>query len=301
MKLLILAIFVLWQPVWLLAGAGQSEKAPSRFASFDNHRVHYLSYGAGEDAVVFVHGGMGNLHRWQKQVPVFAGRTRLLLLDLPGHGQSDKPQLNYTIDFLARAVEAVMRDAGVRRAVLVGMSMGTPIIRQFYRRFPDKVLGLVFVDGPLKPLAPTQEAGEQFLGEFRGPNYLKAVEQFLETFIYKPETPAENRRMELANWTATPQHVLVSVLEQVVLPNAAPESWQPDKINVPVLAVYTKNPYVNAENEKFLGSFAPRLEYHILDSGHNIVMERADEFNATLLAFLQKHNWMRAAAKGGKE
>lgn len=296
MNLIVLALFVWLQPAGLLSGAGQTAPLPSRFAQFDGQRVHYQSHGAGDDALVFVHGGMGNLNRWQKQLPVFAGKTRLILLDLPGHGQSDKPKLIYSVDYLARAVEAVLRDAGVKRSVLVGMSMGTPIIRQFYRRFPAKVLGLVFVDGPLKPLAPSQEVGEQFVSEFRGPNYLKAAEQFLETFIYKLETPAENRKMELANWTATPQHVMVSVLEQVILPNAAPESWKPDKINVPVLAFFTKNPYVNAENETFLRSFVASLEYHVLDSSHNLVMERAAEFNSALLAFLQKHDWVRPAA-----
>lgn len=292
MKLFIFAMFVLWQPAGLLIGTSQSEKAPSRFAQFDGHRVHYQSYGKGDEALVLVHGGMGNLSRWKKQLPVFEGKTRLILLDLPGHGQSDKPKLTYSVDLLARSVEAVLLDAGVKRAVLVGMSLGTPIIRQFYRRHPDKVLGLVFVDGPLKALAPSQEVGEQFITEFRGPNYLKAVEQFLETFIFKPDTPAENRKMELANWTSTPQHVMVSVLEQTMLPNAAPEIWQPDKISVPVLALYTKNQYVNADNEKFVRSFVPDLEYQVFDSSHNIVMERADEFNAALLAFLRKHKWL---------
>ncbi len=300
MKLIVLAILALFHPGWSAIRADETKPVASHFAQFEGQRVHYQSYGKGDEALVFVHGGMGNLNRWQKQLPAFEGKTRLLLLDLPGHGESDKPKLNYSVDLLARAVEAVLRDAGVKRGVLVGMSMGTPIIRQFYRRFPDKVQGLVFVDGPLKPLSPSQEVGERFMSEFRGPDYLQAAAQFLESFIYKPDTPAENRRMELANWTATPQHVMVSVLEQVMLPNAAPESWKPDQINAPVLAFYTKNPYVNAENEKFLRSFAAKLEYHVFDSSHNLVMERAEEFNAKLLAFLQKHGWIPTSAAPDK-
>ncbi len=50
----------------------------------------------------------------------------MITVDLPGHGESDKPQIAYTMDLFARAVEAVMRDAGVDQAVLVGHSMGTP-------------------------------------------------------------------------------------------------------------------------------------------------------------------------------
>ncbi len=299
MKLMFFVMLTLLQPAGLPRPGVETERAASRFASFEGHRVHYQSYGAGEEALVFVHGGMGNLSRWHKQVPVFEGKLRLILLDLPGHGQSDKPKLTYSVDMLARSVDAVLRDAGVKRAVLVGMSLGTPIIRQFYRRYPDKTLGLVLIDGPLKALAPSREVGERFLSEFRGPNYLKAVEQFLETFIFKPETPPENRRMELANWAATPQHVMVSVLEQAILPDAAPEIWRPDKIDVPVLALYTKNQYVATDNEQFLRGIAPQLEYHALDSSHNIVMERADEFNAALLSFLRTHKWVRTPELNG--
>ncbi len=271
---------------------GAHSKEP-QFATLDEIRIHYQSYGVGEEAVVFVHGGMGNLKRWEKQVPEFQSHARLILLDLPGHGQSDKPKISYSVDLFARSIAAVLQASGVKRAVLVGMSFGTPIIRHFYRRYPQQTLGLVFVDGPLKALAPTQEIGERLVDEFRSPDYLKAAEQFLETFIFKPTTPEENRRMEIANWSATPQHVMVSVLEQTMLPNAAPEIWRPDPIGVPVLAIYTKNPYVAANNEKFLRSFVTDLDYQVIESSHNIVMERAADFNRLLLAFLRQHRWAR--------
>src|SRR5215471_2395807 len=62
-----------------------------RFAVFDNHKVHYRSYGQGEEAIVFIHGAMGNLANWRLQEHAFDGRSRVILIDLPGHGQSDKP------------------------------------------------------------------------------------------------------------------------------------------------------------------------------------------------------------------
>ena len=53
-------------------------------------------------------------------------KRRALLVDLPGHGQSEKPDVAYTQERFARAIEAVMRHAGVERAVLLGHSMGGP-------------------------------------------------------------------------------------------------------------------------------------------------------------------------------
>ena len=105
--------------------------------------------------------------------PDFAKRNRVIALDLPGHGQSDKPQIAYTMDLFANAIDAVMRDAKVERAVVAGHSMGTPVARQFYRKYPQKTLAIIIVDGGLRPFG-TKEMREQFLAMFRAPNYKEA-------------------------------------------------------------------------------------------------------------------------------
>src|SRR5688500_4326217 len=102
--------------------------AASQFATYDGNRVRYESVGSGREAIVLVHGWSGATSVWRFQVPELAKRARVIALDLPGHGASDKPETAYSMDFFAGAVEAVMLDAGVDRAVLVGHSMGTPII-----------------------------------------------------------------------------------------------------------------------------------------------------------------------------
>ena len=80
---------------------------------------------------------------WRMQVPAFETKSRVIAIDLPGHGRSDKPQIDYTMDLFARAIDAVLRDAKVDRAVLVGHSMGVPVVRQFYRKYPEKTRALV--------------------------------------------------------------------------------------------------------------------------------------------------------------
>src|SRR5450755_5114179 len=124
-------------------------------ATYDGSRVHYESYGKGQEAVVFIHGWTCDLTFWRGQAPVYE-KHRALLIDLPGHGQSDKPDVAYTQERFARAVEAVMRDAGVERAVLVGHSMGTPVGITFLRLFPAKAKALVLVDAYV-PQAPADE------------------------------------------------------------------------------------------------------------------------------------------------
>ncbi|MCI0491125.1 MAG: alpha/beta hydrolase [Blastocatellia bacterium] len=279
-----------------LAFAPQADlsEIKSHFARFDNHRIHYKSHGTGDEALVFVHGGVGNMNIWRLQVPAFKDKKRIILIDLPGHGQSDKPRITYSMDVFARAIDAVLNEAKVKKAVLIGISMGTPVIRQFYRLYPEKTKALVFIDGPLRPLAPSEEIGQEFIAQFRGPDYMEAARQF-NAGLMTAKIPAEMREQILACWADTPQHVILSVLEQVTLPDAAPSIWKPDQIKVPVLAVYTKNFYVPEDNERYLRSIAPATEYHAWgDVGHAIMVEKPDEFNETLQNFLAKQKILEA-------
>src|SRR2546422_156414 len=94
---------------------GPLGQARSRFAEFDKIRVYYKSFGEGRSAVVFIHGFACDMLTWRFQVPAFAGKARVLLIDLPGHGQSDKPEAGYSMDLFARATVAVLTHAGVEK------------------------------------------------------------------------------------------------------------------------------------------------------------------------------------------
>src|SRR5687767_5871798 len=95
-----------------LCAVVEAAEAPSKFAKLDGMRIHYKSYGSGREAAVFIHGWTCDQTFWRLQAPVYEKR-RSLLIDLPGHGKSDKPEIAYTQELFARAVEAAMRDAGV--------------------------------------------------------------------------------------------------------------------------------------------------------------------------------------------
>ena len=74
--------------------------AESRFTTLDGARIHYVNYGKGSEALVLIHGWTMNLDSWRDQVSDFAKRNRVIVIELPGHGQSDKPQITYSMDLL---------------------------------------------------------------------------------------------------------------------------------------------------------------------------------------------------------
>src|SRR5438874_7953144 len=202
----------------------KGETAESRFTTLDGARIHYVNYGKGSEALVLIHGWTCNIDNWRDQFPDFAKRNRVIAIDLPGHGQSDKPQVTYSMDYFARAVDAVMRDAKVKRAVLVGHSMGTPVARQFYRKYPEKTLAIVVVDGALLPFGDKAMMDRMIAG-LRGLEYRELTTKMFAGMA-GPNLSAEARERINASTRNTPQYVLVSAMEGM----ADPSIWAEDKI-----------------------------------------------------------------------
>ena len=266
----------------------KSATAESRFTTLDGTRIHYVNYGKGSDALVLIHGWTMNVDNWRDQVPDFAKRNRVVAIDLPGHGLSDKPQTTYSMDLFARAVDAVMRDAKVKRAVLVGHSMGTPVARQFYRKYPDKTLAIVIVDGVLRPLGD-KAMMDSIMANFRGPKYKEFGGQMLSSMFGPGLSTEAKERIKTSNQN-TPQHVLVSAMEGM----ADPTIWGEDKITVPVLAVMAKNPLFPPNIEESARAIVPNLEFYMWDGvGHFVMMEKPKEFNEAVLAFLDKNKLLK--------
>lgn len=108
-------------------------------------KVVYDSYGNGLSAVVYIHGWTCSRALWIHQSPLYT-RYRSILVDLPGHGESDKPKIDYDHELFARSVKAVLDAENVSRAVFVAHSMGGPVATMFLWLFPDTVAGIVYLD-----------------------------------------------------------------------------------------------------------------------------------------------------------
>jgi pimeloyl-ACP methyl ester carboxylesterase len=276
----------------VLSGAALSqakEPAPQdRFAKLDTMRVHYQNYGEGKDAVVFIHGWSCNLNFWKANLPAFVNQSRVIAIDLPGHGESDKPQVTYSMDLFARAIDAVLQDAKVESATLVGHSMGTPAIRQFYRKYPNKTRALVIVDGSLRPFSNPEQM-KQFIDPLRGPNYKQQAELIIG-FVAQAVKDKKTLEEIKAAMMSTPQHVMVGAFE-AMMDDAI---WKEDKINAPTLAVMAKNPQWNAEYEKFVRELVPGIDYQMWEGvSHFLMTDEPQKFNDAVLAFMKKNKLIK--------
>jgi len=257
----------------------------SKFVDVDHLKVHYTNYGKGETALFFVHGWSCDETVWAEQAPALAEKIRVITIDLPGHGQSEKPQtIEYNKDLYVRAIDGVMSDANVKSVVLVGHSNGTPFIRHYYRKFPAKVKALVIIDGPLRPFV-NKDNMEKFIGPFRGDSYVPAMSGFADAVI-EPIKDGALRDKIKALMLKTPPHVAVSEFELTV----DPDLWKQDKIDVPVLMILAKQPDWSPEHEQFVRGLIPKLDYQVWENvSHFLMMEKPREFNAAVLKFLEQN------------
>jgi pimeloyl-ACP methyl ester carboxylesterase len=144
-----LGIIIVFFLITLQAGGKQDPvEVPNvgKTLSADKVEIVYTNQGSGETAVIFIHGGFADRSSWTNQVKLFAAKYHVIALDLAGHGESGKNRKKWDIFGFARDVRAVMEKEKIRRAVLVGNSLGGPVALETARLVPDKVVGIVAVD-----------------------------------------------------------------------------------------------------------------------------------------------------------
>ncbi len=95
------------------------------------------------NAIIFLHFSGANLMMWQRALPYFAEQYRPVLVDLRGHGKSDKPEGGYHIDQMAEDVIGVMDQLELERAHVIGSSMGAEVGLGIAANHPDRVIALV--------------------------------------------------------------------------------------------------------------------------------------------------------------
>jgi pimeloyl-ACP methyl ester carboxylesterase len=263
-----------------LVFSGCSSAGGVRSAEVDGIPVAYTEEGRGGTPLILIHGWTCDRAFWRGNFPELAKTRRVIALDLPGHGESGKPETTYSLELFARAVHAVMEKAGVERGVLAGHSMGTAVMIAFHGLYPDRVAGLVVVDGfiPMKPTPP--EAREKFLDGFRN-RYEATTSAMIGAML--PETmTAETREFIRSRMSSTPQHVGRSAMEEMT--RIDPTALRP--IGSPALAVMVRRPN-DAEYRQFLLGIFRQLTYESWeDAGHFLMMEHPGRFNARLNEFL---------------
>jgi haloacetate dehalogenase len=108
-------------------------------------RQHFLEAGAGP-AVVLLHGFPETSYAWRHQIPVLAERYHVIVPDLRGYGETDKPAAGYDKRNMAMDLVELLKQIGVGKVALVGHDRGARVATRFAKDHPHLVDRLVVMD-----------------------------------------------------------------------------------------------------------------------------------------------------------
>jgi pimeloyl-ACP methyl ester carboxylesterase len=110
-------------------------------------KLHYLDWGGKGETLLFLAGAGSNAHYADDLAPKFTDKFRVLALTRRGTGKSDWPEKGYALDTLVEDIRAFLDSLGIKRATLVGHSLGGDEATVFASKYPDRVDKIVYLDG----------------------------------------------------------------------------------------------------------------------------------------------------------
>ena len=260
-----------------------------KMIKIDNCYIRFIdTYGAkgnksDDKSILLLHGLGGSLERWSKVIPFFSNNYRLIIPDIVGFGYSDKPHVEYSIEFFIKFIENFIQALNIDNLYVIGSSFGGLLALEFAIKFPKKVNKLVLLSpaGMMNRVTPTLNL---YISAALYPTFYNVATAYYE-MVYDPRSVTEAsirdfiNRMSLNNAKYAFMSTLISLKNN-------PDLKDRLKINIPTLLIWGKDdqlmPLKYAKDFKI-----PNSELVIFNNcGHYPHVEKVEEFNKTVFQFL---------------
>jgi len=263
--------------------------------------LHYDEAGQGAPVVLLHGGGPGasGMSNFARNLPVFAEHFRTLVVDQPGYGKSDKPEVqgNY-FRFSARALKDLLDELGLDQVQLVGNSLGGGTAVRFALDYPERAGRLVLM-GPgglsLNVFAPDPTEGVKRLAEFGappGPSREKMA-AFLRTLVFDQRLVTDELIGERFAVASDPESLkaMASMGASFFDPDSYEDGllWrEAHRLRQRVLLLWGREDRVNPLDGALVAlKTIPRAQLHVFGQcGHWAQVEKFAEFNKLTIDFL---------------
>ncbi len=257
--------------------------------------MHYVTQGSGEPALVFVHGFAGGLEDWRAQLEHFAPRRRVVACDLRGHGATPGRPEECSIEHYGGAVAALLGALQLPRAVLIGHSMGCRVVLEAARLDPDRVAGVVLIDGSKMGAGDPQQAENAMREAIEFTGYPAFADAFFSQMFLKP---SRESRAIIARAKRLPAETGAALFPRMLRWDAEKMEASLDALRAPLLVI--QSTWVNAEKKRaplergqstpwleFVNSRVPGARIEIVPrTGHFTQIEAAGEVNRLIESFV---------------
>ena len=246
-------------------------------------QLHYVTRGQGTP-LMLVHGFPLNHTIWNETAALLEDEVRVILPDLPGHGQSPVAE-PVTMDSMADGLAAILDALGIEKVVLAGQSMGGYVCLAFARRHSQRLAGLGLVctqaaaDSPEKRQARLAQA-EQTLAE----GSQRVVESMSAVLTNRPEMAAGMRSLMSTTPAAGMAAALRAMAERAEMSAFLPQ------ISVPALVIAgLADAIIPVERAREMAASLPDAQLvELAGVGHSPMMEAPQATAEALLGLLKR-------------
>ncbi len=279
--------------------SGLFERRPFEEASFqvEGLRLHYERHGEGPRVLVFLHGLLLDNQLSRRLAADLAERGfQVILLDLPGHGGSDKPRhaSAHRMDSYARHVVALLDELQIEEAVIGGVSLGANVSLQVAVQAPERVRGLLIEMPVLEWAVPG--AAVMFLPMLLGVHYAAPLVRVVASVARRiPRTTVAPLDSVVTMIKAEPEEI-AAVLHGMLVGPITPTYESRHAIEAPALVIGHKidfiHPFTDADH------LTRQLPHARLVEARSVFELRVapDRLTAEIVAFLDE-TWSDTAAR----
>lgn len=250
-------------------------------------RLYYEDTGQGAP-LILLHGLGESAEYWEYQIPVFAKKYRVVALELPGFGRSERGGGACSIARFAQEIWAVLESLGIHRFYLLGHSMGGAIAQQLTLDHPQAVIKLVLSNTvpAFKPMTLKQHVEvwyRQFVMRLLGPVRLARIgAQRMFPLESQQMLRAKSEARGMRNNGKNYLDALRALTQWSVLDRLR-------EFTMPVLVLAAEHDYFSREDMLQFAHGLPRARFQLFSGAHHaMAMEIPDAFNAAIMKFLGK-------------
>ncbi len=241
--------------------------------------LYYEQYGDGEP-IIFSHGWLDNCSVWKPQVASLAKDHRVIVYDLRGHGGSDKPRGDCSIQTMAGDLSSIVQSLGPGKVTLVGFSMGGAVSLVYALLNPDRVARLVLIG----TAGRMPRSSYVLLLPLTFCSYRFLIKQFYPRVRFNRPSPTLVNAF-VSTSSQVPKSVAYDSLSELVRHYDVRD--RVSEIKVPTLIIRgEKDPGMPKAVESLSKSIAGSTLRVIPGGGHEVMVEKPEEFGLLLKEFL---------------
>ncbi|MHC1779859.1 MAG: alpha/beta fold hydrolase [Bacteroidales bacterium] len=128
------------------------------FATINGIPLHISDTKTGDKTILLLHGYLETLYIWEEFTSILAPYFRVVSIDIPGHGLSHSPAQN-SMEFCAGIADALLEKLKIKKAAILGHSMGGYVALEAIKRYPDRFGALILMNS--SPFADSSQKIEE--------------------------------------------------------------------------------------------------------------------------------------------